>query len=89
MSFAKLPTKSCSLLHGLCGHREPHHTGAVSPKLAKMFSRRTLWACASHFPILSGAVLVCCVLRQTKHSVDFNGGCVPTNRYCLFWVLNA
>ncbi|MDP2499653.1 melibiose:sodium transporter MelB [Vibrio splendidus] len=60
------------------------------PKLAKMFSRRTLWACASTFPILGSAVLIY-VGMYDKQSILLisTAGVFLQIGTALFWVLNV
>ncbi|MEZ8579474.1 melibiose:sodium transporter MelB [Vibrio splendidus] len=65
-------------------------TLVLFPKLAKMFSRRTLWACASTFPILGSAVLIY-VGMYDKQSILLisTAGVFLQIGTALFWVLNV
>ncbi|WP_122055740.1 melibiose:sodium transporter MelB [Vibrio sp. Evd11] len=65
-------------------------TLVLFPKLAKMFSRRTLWACASTFPILGSAVLIY-VGMYNKQSILLisTAGVFLQIGTALFWVLNV
>ena len=65
-------------------------TLVLFPKLAKMFSRRTLWACASTFPILGSAVLIY-VGMYDKQSILLisTAGVFLQISTALFWVLNV
>ncbi|WP_039986323.1 melibiose:sodium transporter MelB [Vibrio owensii] len=60
------------------------------PKLAQMFSRRVLWACASSFPILGSAVLIY-VGMYDKQSILLisTAGVLLQIGTALFWVLNV
>ncbi|CDU00769.1 melibiose:sodium symporter [Vibrio coralliirubri] len=65
-------------------------TLVLFPKLAKMFSRRVLWACASTFPILGSAVLIY-VGMYDKQSILLisTAGVFLQIGTALFWVLNV
>ncbi|MBY6237794.1 melibiose:sodium transporter MelB [Vibrio harveyi] len=65
-------------------------TLVLFPKLAQMFSRRVLWACASSFPILGSAVLIY-VGMYDKQSILLisTAGVLLQIGTALFWVLNV
>lgn len=65
-------------------------TLVLFPKLAKIFSRRVLWACASTFPILGSAVLIY-VGMYDKQSILLisTAGVFLQIGTALFWVLNV
>ncbi|CDU06990.1 melibiose:sodium symporter [Vibrio coralliirubri] len=65
-------------------------TLVLFPKLAKMFSRRVLWACASTFPIFGSAVLIY-VGMYDKQSILLisTAGVFLQIGTALFWVLNV
>lgn len=65
-------------------------TLVLFPKLAKMFSRRVLWACASTFPILGSAVLIY-IGMYDKQSILLisTAGIFLQIGTALFWVLNV
>ncbi|NMU24282.1 melibiose:sodium transporter MelB, partial [Vibrio parahaemolyticus] len=63
-------------------------TLVLFPKLARKFSRRVLWACASSFPILGSAVLIY-VGMYDKQSILLisTAGVLLQIGTALFWVL--
>ncbi|WP_343290960.1 melibiose:sodium transporter MelB [Vibrio harveyi] len=65
-------------------------TLVLFPKLAQIFSRRVLWACASSFPILGSAVLIY-VGMYDKQSILLisTAGVLLQIGTALFWVLNV
>ncbi|TFH91128.1 melibiose:sodium transporter MelB [Vibrio ouci] len=65
-------------------------TLVLFPKLAQMFSRRVLWACASSLPILGSAVLIY-VGMYDKQSILLisTAGVLLQIGTALFWVLNV
>ncbi|TOP32575.1 melibiose:sodium transporter MelB [Vibrio parahaemolyticus] len=65
-------------------------TLVLFPKLARKFSRRVLWACASSFPILGSAVLIY-VGMYDKQSILLisTAGVLLQIGTALFWVLNV
>ena len=65
-------------------------TLVLFPKLAQMFSRRVLWACASTFPILGSAVLIYVGMYDTQSILLIStAGVFLQIGTALFWVLNV
>lgn len=65
-------------------------TLVLFPKLAQMFSRRVLWACASSFPILGSAVLIYVGMYNTQSILLIStAGVFLQIGTALFWVLNV
>ncbi len=65
-------------------------TLVLFPKLAQMFSRRVLWACASSFPILGSAVLIYVGMYDKQSILLISTADVLLQiGTALFWVLNV
>lgn len=65
-------------------------TLVLFPKLAQLFSRRTLWACASSLPILGSAVLIYVGMYDKQSIVLIStAGVLLQIGTALFWVLNV
>ncbi|MBY5945021.1 melibiose:sodium transporter MelB [Photobacterium rosenbergii] len=65
-------------------------TLVLFPKLAGMFSRRVLWACASGFPILGSLVLIYVGMYDPQSIILIStAGVLLQIGTALFWVLNV
>ncbi|AJR06431.1 melibiose:sodium transporter MelB [Photobacterium gaetbulicola] len=65
-------------------------TLVLFPKLASMFSRRVLWACASGFPILGSLVLIYVGMYNPQSIILIStAGVLLQIGTALFWVLNV
>ncbi|WEM45146.1 melibiose:sodium transporter MelB (plasmid) [Photobacterium sp. DA100] len=65
-------------------------TLVLFPKLAGMFSRRVLWACASGFPILGSLVLIYVGMYNPQSIILIStAGILLQIGTALFWVLNV